>query len=294
MSVMKTRPGASFLCLALAGLFLSGCASSHAPTRWLPSPDRLPFEAYGGWLFLELQVLDTVILSPKVGMVIDSAGRAYFHLFPDIQGFTSAVIRRSRDKEYYVHILSLSAGGKMQDTTVHYRESALLDMGEKIEHFEGITDGTYRPGDQEVKFQILPGTHTGVGDRTGGIVESLEGEFIAVDRDAVYIQHAGVQSVRRENIRHAILETQSNDVGMYTAWTLIGAISTLSHGYGLIISAPAWIIVGSLSTASLSYLGRYEQTHPDPAWWSEVSMFARFPQGVPENIDLEKVLPKIY
>ncbi len=41
------------LCLCGALLALAGCASSHAPLAWVPSPEEAQFDAYGSWINIE-------------------------------------------------------------------------------------------------------------------------------------------------------------------------------------------------------------------------------------------------
>ena len=68
-----------------------------------------------------------------------------------------------------------------------------------------------------------------------------------------------------------------------------GALSTASHGVGLIISFPVWILIGSISTATQSYTPI--QKFPVKSW-DELIKYARFPQGLPRVLELGKLEPK--
>jgi hypothetical protein len=39
-----------FLLIAASFIFLTGCATSYAPSGWLPETSEVPQDAYGGWL----------------------------------------------------------------------------------------------------------------------------------------------------------------------------------------------------------------------------------------------------
>jgi hypothetical protein len=117
-----------------------------------------------------------------------------------------------------------------------------------------------------------------------------EGELLAVDADTVFIASADTESGRivavpMASISEAVVKTHATGGGSVLLWTLGGTISTISHGYGLLLTAPVWVITGSLSavghnsTATSTLDG-----HP----WSGMDafkVFARFPQGMPPDID---------
>jgi hypothetical protein len=112
---------------------------------------------------------------------------------------------------------------------------------------------------------------------------NIEGEFIAVDGDKIVVlTEETIISAPIVQIEQAKLMTYGSRNSLLAVWTLVGTLSTLSHGIGLIFSAPAWIIVGTVATSSESYAPRATYPHKS---WEELRKFARFPQGLP--LDLE-------
>jgi len=113
--------------------------------------------------------------------------------------------------------------------------------------------------------------------------ENIDGELIAVEGDIVYILAANtLKSAQVAQIKQARLTTYDSRSSLLALWTLGGVLSTLSHGIGLVISAPVWIICGTMMTSFESYAPRV--TYP-PKAWEELRKFARFPQGLPPDLD---------
>ncbi|MGD9546432.1 MAG: hypothetical protein AB7V45_02685 [Candidatus Krumholzibacteriia bacterium] len=109
----------------------------------------------------------------------------------------------------------------------------------------------------------------------------LVGEFIAVDPDSVYVLNGwGLQAIARERVRKARVSGYQKDGGL-SNWTALGTTSTLSHGYGLVLSLPLWIIVGTASSGGYSRECSLEYPR-EP--WEEMAAFARFPLGPPAGM----------
>jgi hypothetical protein len=62
-------------------------------------------------------------------------------------------------------------------------------------------------------------------------------------------------------------------------WGLLGALSTISHGFILIFSAPVWLIVTPIATYGQGRAG-YQRYAQGPSLL-EAQPWARFPQGMP-------------
>jgi hypothetical protein len=76
---------------------------------------------------------------------------------------------------------------------------------------------------------------------------------------------------------------------MIGGWTVVGILSSASHGYYGLISAPIWLLCGLLNTAAESKSGFL--LFPGSSW-REMAKFARFPQGIPKDLDLQTLKPK--
>jgi len=126
-------------------------------------------------------------------------------------------------------------------------------------------------------------------------VTKEEGEFIAVQDTLVYLLTAqkGPLMIPTSTISFASVDFHEKETGKFAGWTVGGSLSTFTHGVGLIISFPVWIVVGTISTVSVSHLGSEDQDYPPPTWRASVSRYARFPQGLPESLDLQLLRPKI-
>jgi hypothetical protein len=96
-----------------------------------------------------------VILSPRVGTMIDASERDHFHLFPQIKGFNRAVVYETPGKTYYIVIVSVRPNGTTKQTIVPYRENELLTLAEQIDHFEDLEKGTYQMGQQQATLRVV-------------------------------------------------------------------------------------------------------------------------------------------
>jgi len=114
----------------------------------------------------------------------------------------------------------------------------------------------------------------------------LAGEFLGVGRDSVYVL-AGVgtdgkiYAVPRGLVRQAKIGHYDPRTDQPGGWVAVGALSTLSHGVGLILSLPIWLAAGGgiVSGHAHTALAHYPQ-HT----WEELRMYARFPQGPPPGL----------
>jgi len=112
------------------------------------------------------------------------------------------------------------------------------------------------------------------------------GELIAVQNDSVFVLgDAGCVALRVTDVKQGRFEAYQPETGGMTAWTLLGTLSTGSHGVGAVISARVWILVGSLATGSASRSGVRPVRPEQNASWKEIAKFSRFPQGLPPGLE---------
>ena len=115
-----------------------------------------------------------------------------------------------------------------------------------------------------------------------------EGELIAVDADSIHVLADNrLVSLARQPLCCAELTAFQTDLADLQYWTALGTVSTLSHGFVLIASAPSWLLAGTLATASASRASRVASTNP-----AALRPFARFPQGIPPGLDRTTIRPK--
>lgn len=119
--------------------------------------------------------------------------------------------------------------------------------------------------------------------RNGPGTTHTDGELLAVDRDSVFVlTRAGVASVALGSLDRAKLTAYRSGQGSLAAWTILGVLSTASHGIVLILSAPVWMLVGTGAATAESFVP--QQTVRGP-WLDRLRAFARFPQGIPADLD---------
>ena len=119
----------------------------------------------------------------------------------------------------------------------------------------------------------------------------IEGEFLAVaGTDSVFLLASdGFRAVPIAAIDKARVAVYRSQRGKAAGLTLGGTFASLSHGWAFIISGPIWIIVGSAVAGGVSH----EPLHDVPSLsWSEVAIYARYPQGLPAALDRAALRPK--
>jgi hypothetical protein len=126
--------------------------------------------------------------------------------------------------------------------------------------------------------------------RESGDKRRTDGELIAVSADSVWVlnENRGVV-IPTIMVQSGKLTAYAAQTGTLTTWTVVGTLATISNGAFLIFTAPMWLIGGSLTVGGESRSP--ERKHP-PLTWMELAPFARFPQGMPEGIELTALQPK--
>lgn len=112
--------------------------------------------------------------------------------------------------------------------------------------------------------------------------QQIEGEFLSVENNSVYVlTMSGMRAIYIPSIDDAKIFLWDYHSGN-AIWTLLGTLSTLTHGFWLLITAPVWIITGSIVSINESRAPTYSypQYH-----WDELKQYARFPQGLPKQLD---------
>jgi hypothetical protein len=106
----------------------------------------------------------------------------------------------------------------------------------------------------------------------------VEGELVAVTRSTLIIldERAALWAIPVTWLVEVELELYPpQSSSLYTA-TTVGSVSTVSHGYWLVISLPVWLAVGlplASSESSASHL------HTRAADMPKLAAYARFPHG---------------
>lgn len=112
----------------------------------------------------------------------------------------------------------------------------------------------------------------------------LGGELIAVGSDSLYVLGADqLRAVARSSIEKATLMIYAAPMRPIAAWSALGFLSSVLHGYGFLISGPVWIVVGTATTSAVSR--QPQLRYPSDDSWKDLGEYARFPAGLPEELD---------
>jgi len=125
---------------------------------------------------------------------------------------------------------------------------------------------------------------------------TLSGEFIGISGDTVFvfvrrenkIYYTPLSNVKNFVIIPYYIDWKTSDLVLIGVWTALGIASTLTHGFVLILTAPAWVLSGTAGCAIYTYNRNTRNIMKNIN--ERVISFSRYPQGVPEEIKREAVL----
>ena len=120
----------------------------------------------------------------------------------------------------------------------------------------------------------------------GGVPPTVAGELLAIDAKGIHVlTQGGAVTALPGDVTKAAIGVHRNQRSDATMWTVLGTLSTLSHGGFLVLTAPLlWGVGGGAATASESHSGVEESLR-------DARKYARFPQGLPEGLDLAAMPP---
>jgi hypothetical protein len=126
-----------------------------------------------------------------------------------------------------------------------------------------------------------------------------EGELIAVHEDSLFVlvsdgPESELVAVPRAPDIKAKVGTFDPKRGGLVAWTLLGSVSTVSHGVNLIFTLPIWIITGTVvgNNAGAPAIEHYPDEFVFDSFDS-MRVYARFPQGLMNSIDRAVLEPRL-
>jgi len=138
-----------------------------------------------------------------------------------------------------------------------------------------------------VKGLILMAEIDGESDVLGEIIE-VQSEAIMVlpiDKKTNTILTIAKNKIQSASI--TIASTSDNPKGISTRAGLINVLS-LGHGIFMAASLPINLMITIPIGISAAH-DTYKMNYPKNVSWNQMSKFARFPQGIPDHIDLDQI-----
>jgi hypothetical protein len=115
---------------------------------------------------------------------------------------------------------------------------------------------------------------TTAGDRPAG-------ELIAAHADTLFLLVGdSLSATPVATVRTVELSRYRSNAGQLVLWTLLGTLSTVSHGFYLLLTAPVWLITGAVTAIGDTQSATLETRNP-----GLLAPWARFPAGLPPSID---------
>lgn len=149
--------------------------------------------------------------------------------------------------------------------------------------------GGYLPGADGAQSDVYGGWIT-VKYREGDSIYTAGGEFISFRDSVIYVlTESEPVSIRYEKVISASLDVNTRLSDVFAAWTILGTLSTSSHGYYMFLTVPLWLSAGIPSAITASRDGLYADYPSSIAWWQGISRFSRFPQGIPKEVNLQSL-----
>jgi hypothetical protein len=107
-----------------------------------------------------------------------------------------------------------------------------------------------------------------------------------VDHEYIWLKTAGGdRRFSREQIASAVIFDRASDPTLALGlWTVGGAISTITHGFLLIVSLPTWLIVGGATTLGTWATRQRDLTFESDADFRVLHQYARYPGGMPAHL----------
>lgn len=120
--------------------------------------------------------------------------------------------------------------------------------------------------------------------------ETISGELIAVSSESLFVAGEKLIAVATADIASARMVAYDAQAGAMGGLAVLGTVSTISNGYFFVFTAPMWIIGGAVAAGRRSHEPIVDYPKQD---WDQFAPFARFPQGLPPQLDRDALRQKL-
>ncbi|MBV6440743.1 MAG: hypothetical protein DYG98_14995 [Haliscomenobacteraceae bacterium CHB4] len=148
----------------------------------------------------------------------------------------------------------------------------------------------YLPRPQKLAYHVkgfyIEETKDGESNMLGEIIEVNTNEIKVLPVTKV----GGIRTIPKSSIPNAdiVISLTSNNPEGIATWAGLINLAPLGHGYFFIFSVPV-NLAATIPVANNATKSTYRVRYPQDISWDEMKKFARFPQGIPENVKPEEL-----
>jgi hypothetical protein len=121
------------------------------------------------------------------------------------------------------------------------------------------------------------------------------GELIALQQDTIFMMEYGALTlIPFTGVSYAkvfLTDYPMASSGGSAVWIVGGVVSSAALGWGAIFAIPLWLIVGGINADVLARDADKGDVMFPPGDLKQFCMFARYPQGLPANVERSRILP---
>ncbi len=109
-------------------------------------------------------------------------------------------------------------------------------------------------------------------------------ELLAVDAQAIWLGDLELGRplrIARNEIKEVTVKLHDSRTGQALLHALTGVVSTATHGFFIVLTAPIWVLSGGIAIGSEEMGYEVEFVGPELRF---LNQYARFPQGLPPSL----------
>lgn len=153
--------------------------------------------------------------------------------------------------------------------------------------FSGCSSPKHLSSPKDLKYHVK-GLYAQV--NIYGTFKHIHGEIIAANANEITVlpfdSKDNITTIAKDNIQtiNVLISLTVNNPKKINTWASLVNLTSIGHGFYGIFTLPINMSVTAGITNS-----KYSMKYPDNISWDKLSKFARFPQGIPKQIDLNSI-----